>query len=342
MTSPSTQPLSGNGNQDFSSSTCPPSFEWHSTRLFPKGQGAHRVLLTGIAACCDWAVVSDTEPPEVELRRLVNTERPRLIFLSLRNPFAAVLYFAENVLPLLNHPFVLISGSEDVTLPLQCDYRWRTFSDREDQCLYDIASHPHLVHWFAENLDWSFNDRVSPLPLGVLPPPVEEECLVSINHMPVPLEERELLILCANRIREGLQWKQRSKLKDWLASLNQDWIILPEHECSAAEFSQLLSRCSFVVCASGGGWDPCPKLWHALIHGSIPIVKRGTLVDSISKDLPMWIIDNWQDIDWSQKSLLDKRTEILTNYPTCDKLKTHLSLSFWREKIESFLKDAEL
>lgn len=277
----------------------------------------------------------------MELRRLINTDQPRSVFLSLRNPFAAVLYFTENILPLLRHPFVLITGSEDITLPLQCDYRWRAFSAREDQCLYDIASHPHLVHWFAENLDWSFNDRLSPLPLGVLPPPVEEESLVSIKHKPVPLEERELLILCANRIREGPQWEQRSQLREWLASLKQDQILLPEHECSAAEYSKLLSRCSFVVCASGGGWDPCPKLWHALIHGSIPIVKRSALVDSLSKDLPMWIVDNWRDIDWSQKSLLEKRSEILTNYPAYDKLKTNLSLNFWRERIESYLEYAQ-
>ena len=333
--------MSGNGNQDFNPSTCPPSFEWHSTRLFPKGQGAHRVLVTGIAACCDWAVVSDTQPPEVEIRRLVDTDRPRLIFLSLRNPFAAILYFAESVLPLLRHPFILITGSEDITLPLQCDHRWRAFNAREDQCLQDIASHPHLVHWFAENLDWSFSDRLSPLPLGVLPPPVEEASLVSSTSKPVPLEERELLILCANRIREGPQWEQRSRLREWLVSFNQDQFILPEHECPAAEYAELLRKCSFVVCASGGGWDPCPKLWHALIHGSIPIVKRSSLVNSLSEDLPMWIVDHWRDIDWSQESLLEKRTEILSYYPDYDQLQTRLSLTFWRKKVESHLECAQ-
>lgn len=77
----------------------------------------------------------------------------------------------------------------------------------------------------------------------------------------------------------------------------------------------------------------CSKLWHALIHGSIPIVTRSLLVSSLSEDLPMWIVDNWRDIDWSQKSLLEKRTEILSYYPAYDQLQTLLSLTIWRKKL---------
>ena len=43
-----------------------------STRLFPKGQGADAYRLTGVAARCDWVLLSDTAAPEVALARRVD------------------------------------------------------------------------------------------------------------------------------------------------------------------------------------------------------------------------------------------------------------------------------
>lgn len=337
MTVPFMPPSSSTGNKDFNGKISNLCFEWQSTRLFPKGRGAHQVEVTGIAARCDWVITSDSLQPEVELRRLNQTDHPRTVFLSLRNPFVAISFFRDHVLPLISCPFVLVSGSEDITLPLQCDYRWRAFNSVEDQCIYDIASHSCLVHWFVENLDWSFVDCMSPLPLGVLPLPMEELVLIPPDDTPLPLAERDLIVLCANRIREGPQWQARRRLRDHLVSLKYDWILLPDHECAPSYFSQLLNICSFVICASGGGHDPCPKLWHTLIHGSIPIVQKSALTVYLAKALPMWIVNNWQDVDWSLESLSSKKAEIQQHYPPHSQLKQLLSLDFWWDRIVAHL-----
>ncbi len=306
------------------------SAELLSTRLFPKHQGASAVVLTGLAARCDWVITSDTHPPEVELRRLCGTATPRTIFLSLRAPFAALAFFATDVLPQLRAPFVLISGSEDITLPLQCDARWRCFTAQEDHWLLQIAGHPLLEHWYAENLDWPFGAKLKPLPLGVLPPtaPGDQQALLQPSEPPPPPQERELLVLCAHRIREGAQWRERAALTHRLRQLGYDWILVHDEEIPAEAFTALLRRVSFVICASGGGWDPCPKLWHALWHGAIPILRSGAL-DPWLASLPVWVVPSWEQPDWSRPALRRQREAILQAAPPRHHWVRQLELASW-------------
>jgi hypothetical protein len=304
-----------------------------STRLFPKQQGANAVVLTGVAARCDWVITSDTRPPLVELRRLRGEACPGTIFLSLRNPFVALAFFAEEVLPQLREPFVLISGSEDITLPLQCDQRWRPFSRAEDAQLEQIASHPLLRRWYAENLDWRFATKLNPLPLGVLPPTAADgsEPLLEVGTPP-PVMERELLVLCAHRLRPGPQWQGRARLSQRLRSLDYPWLLQPEQELAPLAYRELLRRCSFVVCASGGGWDPNPKLWHALLQGAIPIVRSSPL-DVVLAELPVWIVDRWEAVDWRLPALEKQRQALKTKQNDKALLLRELSLDQWMLKI---------
>ncbi len=301
-----------------------------STRLFPKQQGANAVVLTGLAARCDWVITSDTHLPQVELRRLCGRAAPRTIFLSLRAPFAALAFFAREVLPELSVPFVLISGSEDITLPLQCDSRWRCFTAEEESWLLQIATHPLLRSWYAENLDWPFAAKVKPLPLGVLPrtAPGGQGALLQCSSPPPPLQERELLVLCAHRHREGPQWRERAELSKQLQALDHPWLVVVDEEISAREFGELLRRVSFVVCAPGGGWDPCPKLVHALLHGAVPIVKSSG-VDAALNSLPVWIIEDWLEVDWSFSALTGKRKEFVQFWPESTELRKKLSIEHW-------------
>jgi hypothetical protein len=305
-----------------------------STRLFPKQRGASGVVLTGLAARCDWVITSDSTAPLVELRRLRNEVSPGTIFLSLRNPFISLAFFAEQVLPQLRRHFVLISGSEDITLPLQCDLRWRPFSDGEDARIMQIATHPLLRRWYVENLDWPFAAKVEPLPLGILPTTAADgsEALLEVGTPPPPLLERELLLLCAHRIRPGPQWQARARLSERLRNLGYPWLLVPEQELTTSAYRELLRRCSFVICASGGGWDPNPKLWHALLQGAIPIVRSSSL-DPVLAQLPVWIVANWQEVDFRQPALAEQRQAISARLPSGDWLRQQLLLDPWWQRI---------
>lgn len=262
----------------------------HSTRLFPKNLGADAYQVSGIAARCDWAVLSDKKPPQTHFRRLRATAAPRTIFLSLREPYAAIRYFCEQILPALSTPFVLLSGSEDATVPSQADRRWRPFDDHERRLIGALAQHPLLVHWFAENLDRDMGPKVSPLPLGlVFPDGAPAPAAVPQTG---PFSQRQSRILCAHRVRNGPQWEPRRQVTrlaqtDWAA-----WCTVVEEEISEPEYLELVRQHAFVFCVEGGGLDPSPKAWQSILHGAIPVIRQSP-VAAAYREFPVAIVADW-------------------------------------------------
>ena len=75
---------------------------------------------------------------------------------------------------------------------------------------------------------------------------------------------------------------------------------------SRMSFLTAMSMYQFILCPHGGGLDPNPKCWEALLMKCIPIVKRNTMSESL-EHLPIVIVDDWNEItidnmnDWSKK-----------------------------------------
>lgn len=264
----------------------------HSTRLFPKNRGADGYRLTGFAARCDWVVLSDSTAPFARLVRTDGCAVPRTIFLSLRSPFEAFAYFAREILPQLQAPFVLVSGSEDVTVPRQIDRRWRPYDEAERRCIQDILAHPLLMRWFAENLDDGSHPRLSPLPLGLLPD--SEGSLGGIPVPPiVPPDERPLRVLCGHRIREGEQWETRRRVTELCKGPWRSFCTLLEEDVPEPEFFELVAGHAFVLCTEGGGLDPSPKAWQSILHGAVPIVRTSPL-RAAYEQLPVAFVADWE------------------------------------------------
>ncbi|MFY7898226.1 MAG: hypothetical protein ACOVOP_04125 [Candidatus Planktophila sp.] len=152
--------------------------EIHSTRLFPKHKGADLYQITGIAARCDWVLLSDDYPPHTHLIKR-RDGKPKTIFISLRSPFHALSHFFGQVLPCIDNQFVLISGSEDATLPLQIDHRWRQYTEEESNIIAAILNDQRLITWAAENLVSANHPRWQPLPLGMLPHDLSSDPLIN-------------------------------------------------------------------------------------------------------------------------------------------------------------------
>lgn len=263
----------------------------HSTRLFPKYGGAEAYRLSGIAARCDWVVLSDEQEPRVALRRQVEGNRPRHVFLSLREPFAALAYLEEEVLPRIEGPFRLISGSEDVTLPRQLDQRWRSFREDERQRIGRLLDDPRLIAWAAENLDACFHPKLLPLPAGLTFPEGGGDTPLAIPRIP-PQACRPLRLLCAHRLREGPQWETRRRVSVLAQGQLAAWSTVLEEEVPERRFVQALRQHAFVLCVAGGGLDPSPKAWLAMLHGAIPVV-RSSALDGAYGDLPVALVPEW-------------------------------------------------
>ena len=308
--------------------------ESQQTRLFPKNLGADNYVLTGIAKKCDWVVLSDTQSPKAHLIKNLPGNYPKTIFLSLRAPFDAIKFFHDTVLPQLTTPFVLISGSEDVTIPEQRDKRWREYNNDEKRCIQEIIQHPQLLHWYAENLSSSEYPNLSPIPLGLVYP--NSETLPSLPLQSVPtLSQRSKSVLCAHRIREGKQWEIRKQVSDLASGQWKDYCTLLADEVSESHFFELCRAHKFVICVEGGGFDPSPKAWHALLNGAIPIVKSSAL-NACHARLPVVFVDDWTKEAISEANLAKWESELAPFFNEPNKryeVLQKLGLQFWWNKI---------
>ena len=90
----------------------------------------------------------------------------------------------------------------------------------------------------------------------------------------------------------------------------------------------------FVLCPHGGGLDPNPKCWEALIMKAIPIVRKNTMSESL-EHLPVVIVDNWSEVTLDMMEAWKEEYEIRLND---SKLEYKMSNSFYIQKMLEYLK----
>lgn len=309
-----------------------------STRLFPKGHGADGYRLSGIAARCDWVVLSDVHPPCTVLVEQRPGPTPRHVFLSLREPFAALAFFQQRVLPRIEAPFRLVSGSEDVTLPQQTDRRWRAYTAQESAIITAILDDPRVLCWAAENLVSREHPRWRPLPLGLTFPDGEAYRSLQVCGSVAPRQsQRPVRLLCAHRIRSGAQWDRRRQVHRLCRERLSAWATVLEQEVSEQRYQQLLRMHAFVICAEGGGIDPSPRAWQALLQGAIPIMRRSAL-EGAYRQLPVVMVEAWSEVELRWDHLRHWQQELM---PWFDQpalraeVLQRLSLEHWWQWINS-------
>jgi hypothetical protein len=295
--------------------------------------GCLHVKPSGIAARCDWVLLSDTGKPQYRLVNQAGVAAPQTIFISLRGGLQTLEYFEQNILPEVCSSFVLVTGSEDLTIPSQKDSRWIGASESTRAAISRILNAENVLHWFAENLDEKISDKISPLPLGFILSEDEPGHTEKLEHS-IPLEEREPILFCCHRIRESMQWNERRAVSEWLDNSECSSITHIREEISSLEYARYLSRAAFVMCVSGGGIDPCPKAFQALQHGAIPIIKSGPL-NPCFKDLPVWIVDNWREIPLTKQALQEKQMQIARQLPPAHMVASRLSLDYWWATVQA-------
>jgi hypothetical protein len=202
--------------------------------------------------------------------------------------------FLDHYLPLIpaSARFVLLTGDADTTLPQQVDQRFPDYiASGLQQRLLKLLDDPRLLHWYAENLDTALAG-VTPIPLG---------CINSDGHVhyqqtiaetaPVDLRARPLKALCAHYVREGPQWDNRKKVSQLAKENWHDFVDVLE-QIPYNAFFPTLKTYPFVLCVGGGGLDPSPKAFTALLAGAIPIIERNPTTAAYA-DLPVAYIDSW-------------------------------------------------
>jgi hypothetical protein len=66
--------------------------------------------------------------------------------------------------------------------------------------------------------------------------------------------------------------------------------------------SEKMKDAQFCICARGGGYDPSPKAWSALINGCIPIIQHSPVDEAYSR-FPVVFVDDWTPESLSEDKL---------------------------------------
>ena len=235
--------------------------------------------------------------------------------------------------------FVLITGGSDETIPDQVDQRFPGYGPLGlTKRLEKLHDDPRILAWYVHNLD-RYLPKMIPLPVGYWEgngTPLLREC---IRFDPgSDLRGRPLKALCIHRIRGGAQWEKRRLVSD-LAARHWSAFVDCVDSIPKAQFSSKIRNYSFVICAQGGGLDPSPKAWIAMLNGCIPIVEAGPTADGYL-GLPVVRIERWDHDALNHERLFEWREELLPYFEDPELrrvLLRKLSLGYWLDQIRDRL-----
>jgi hypothetical protein len=297
-----------------------------NTRLLKQDHYGVRDL-QGLAARCDWFVSG------AQLVQVKRTDRPRVIFISAWQGDRAVPFFAHFVLPRIAHPFNLVIASEDATFPGGVgDARLKYF----DKCQAEIAEildNGLVNRVFVENLD-SSHPKCYPIPLGILrynPAYDRYQRLLTSTARVADLPERRINVLCCHRIRDGPQWEKRRRVSRMAQSEWSQFVTHFDQNDDEAVYFERLKQAKFCLCVRGGGYDPSPRCWQAILCGAIPIIEHSP-VDRAYERLPVVFVDAWSTEAVSESKLEQWMQKLAPYYTDAEKralVLQMLTLDYW-------------
>ena len=262
--------------------------------------------------------------------------QPSLVFVKGESNF--LIRFYGQYLPLIDvtKRFVLVTGDTDCTLPRQCDQRFPAHDRQALAILESIHDDQRLIHWYAQNLDESW-PKMSPIPLGFWEnggTALYRNVLHSKRSQSI--KSRQLKVLCAHRLRSGPQWMKREMVTK---KALDDWrdVVDYRDEIPASQFFDVISQYPFVMCVGGGGLDPSPKAWTALMAGCIPIIEVNETTKAY-RNLPVVYINNWQTLELNPETLRAWLEALSPQFDQPDLRRAvldQLSMGYWLQHIKS-------
>jgi hypothetical protein len=295
--------------------------ELMSTRL-EKYDVYDKSKLSGLALKCDWFIHTNN------ILNITNTEKPKLIFISNYIGNITIPYFVNNILPNITWNIKIIIASEDFTFPEgDKDDRLNYFNDKKD-IVNNLINNKYVKYIFVENLD-TLNPKLVPIPLGIL-----HNMKVDYNLFmdQKDLTLRDIKVFCCHRIREdgSKQWDKRKEVTKLCLSEWKD-IVYYKDVMDENEFKNTLLNSQFVICVNGGGIDPSPRVWQALLCGCIPIIQKSTLDEAYSR-FPLVYIDEWNKDAITTEKLniwLDKYKSFYIDKNKRKEVLIMLTLDYW-------------
>lgn len=304
--------------------------EFLSTRL-PKQQKYSKSDLFGLSRCCDWFIFGN------QIIYNVPTDTPKSIFISSYQIVTNVRFFVNRILPNIVIPVKLIIGSEDVSFPKGIhDVRYEQ-SVRSIQKSIDIMMQSKMIkHIYVENLDL-IHPKLTPIPLGFHP--VYNPNLIKLYTTLLYLTKininRSINVFCNHRMRVGSsQWDERSRVK---SLCEKEWknLVVWKDNLTDANFRATLLDAKMCICVRGGGIDPSPRAWMALLCGCFPIIHTSTINKAYER-FPVIFIKEWNSQTITSEKIVNWTKRFETFYENDDNRKSvihMLTLEYWKKYI---------
>lgn len=203
--------------------------------------------------------------------------------------------FAENFLPQIQVPFMLVSGDSDVPI---------SESLLADPAIAAILGSGHLLGWYAQNLQTK-HSKLTALPIGMdyhtmwerpglwgisaMSSMAQENSLINILAESPEFSQRYLAAYCNWHFAMGRGDRQEcfDRIEKSVCFFESN--AVPRHSSWMRQ-----SECMFVISPEGAGMD-CHRTWEALLLGCIPVVKKNELSTMFS-DLPVLVVNDWQEV----------------------------------------------
>jgi hypothetical protein len=261
---------------------------------------------------------------------LLNKNDKNIIFSLHQMAYLSLLIpFLKNV----NKPFILISAMEDTQLPNEIDIEF----------MNKLVNNPYFKHWFSINKTIPDNLNFTSIPYGLDYWTLNfksyfGEKIQTFNEQNLTLENvvnkslhfsKRIPKIYANfhlHLSDVRNGGYRKKLKNIIPIniIHYETCLLPR-----TQYWEKCSNYSFVVSPFGHGFD-CIRTFESLCLGCIVIMKKSFL-DIIYEDLPILLVDNWEDIN---ESLLEKTIISFSNKKfNYDKLKMDYWIKVVKDKL---------
>ena len=179
-----------------------------------------------------------------------------------------------------------------------------------------------IIKWYAQNLLCE-HDKIELIPIGLENMSYYTNGIISkykknSNNKPILNK-----ILVAFNISTNKEKREScfNALKSYVNSTTYNTIIRP------TDYFDRLKKHKFVASPEGNGID-CHRTWEAMYIGVIPIVLRNIFTNKLN-DLPIWIIDSWDDLyNYNEIDLAKKYDELIIK-----RKKKKMYFNYYKNKI---------
>lgn len=208
----------------------------------------------------------------------------------------AITHEVSDVITSIRQQFVeasiLTHSSIGAILPPGMEFKPRDVERFED-FEWDEDVPKNIKYWFAQNVVMK-DARLIPIPLGV-----------ERDHWSLPQRKKDVILALRNQevAERGLAYLNvNPETNRWRARLyelfgDKEWCTV-EHGKNGSHFdnfAQKIRTHKFTLSPEGNGMDT-HRTWEALYLGSYPIARRRRFTEEFAKQLPILVIDNWEQV----------------------------------------------